>query len=138
MEKSIELLKSKDIKLTQQRIEVCKLLLEEKKHLTAEEIYNQVRGKIPAVSLATIYAVLDLFKKKGIVSELKIKPDRACYELRGSLHHHFLCKECGMIFDVEVKPCRVLEEKTIEGHSVEDLKGYFFGVCRNCKQRAKG
>ena len=133
MENCIALLKSHNIKVTHQRIGVCKVIFDSDSHYSAEEIFDKVKIEIPTISLATVYSILDFFKEKRLISEIKIKFDRSCYERRLDLHHHFLCKKCGKILDLNIKPCHALETGSVEGHSIEDLKGYFYGICKDCK-----
>ena len=111
MENSLKVLKEHDIRPTQQRLEVYRILLKKGKHLTAEQIYERIRIRMPAVSLATVYTVLDLFKQKQLINEIRIQFDKSCYEARIDPHHHFLCKQCDSILDVDMKVCQSLKKK---------------------------
>jgi len=135
MEKVAKILKERNIRATNQRILVYKLLHENLKHFTAEEIYEKVRKSIPVVSLATVYTVLDLLKDKGLIEEVRIKSDRSCYSARAYVHHHFLCRKCNMIFDVDILPCPTLKKRKVNGHKIEELHGYFYGICKKCLGR---
>jgi len=132
VEKSLKILKEHAIRPTPQRLEVHKLLLEKDKHLSAEEIHDQVKQRMPAVSLATIYTILDLFKEKHVINEIRIQFDKSCFEARIDPHHHFLCKKCEKIFDINMEPCPAIEKREIEGNIIEELQGYFYGTCKNC------
>jgi len=132
MEKVAKILKGRNIRATNQRILVYKLLSENLQHFTVEKIYEKIRKSIPVVSLATVYAVLDLFKDKGLIEEIRIKSDRASYSARVCIHHHFLCRECNMIFDIDILPCPTLKKKKVNGHKIEELQGYFYGICKKC------
>lgn len=135
MDNSLRILKEHDIRPTQQRLEVHLILLKQAKHLTAEEIYEKVKVKMPAISPATVYTILDLFKQKYVVNEIRIQFDKSCFEARIDPHHHFLCKHCRNIFDINIKPCPALETRTIEGNLIEELQGYFYGTCRKCLEK---
>tara|TARA_Y100000031_G_scaffold77246_1_gene84886 strand:- start:109 stop:528 length:420 start_codon:yes stop_codon:yes gene_type:complete len=132
MENTLRVLKERDIRPTQQRLEVYQTLLKDGKHLTADEIHGQVKTRMPAVSLATVYTILDLFKQKNVINEIRIQYDKSCYEARIDPHHHFFCRKCKSIFDLSVIPCKALEDCTIDGNVIEELQGYFYGICRNC------
>ncbi|MDD3296769.1 MAG: Fur family transcriptional regulator [Candidatus Omnitrophica bacterium] len=133
MNNIIERLKASDIRITPQRVMVYQVLAAGKKHLTVEEIYERIKPKAPAISLATIYTILEAFKEKNLISEIRIKFDKSCFEARVDFHHHFYCQSCGKIFDIDITPCAVLEKKEVNGHSIESLQGYFYGICRDCK-----
>ncbi len=138
MQDSLKVLKDYEIRPTPQRIEVYRILLKRGKHLTADEIYEKVRVRMPAVSLATVYTVLDLFKQKNVINEIRIQFDKSCFEARIDPHHHFLCKKCKKVFDLNMRPCKVLEERKIEGNIIEELQGYFYGTCKDCLENTNG
>lgn len=128
----LRILKEKKIKITPQRLGVLDLLTKENKHLTAEQIHGKMKEKFPAVSLATVYSILELYSKQDVISQIKITFDKSCYEARTESHHHFYCKICKRIYDIDLHPCPALKESIVEGHSIEKLHGYFFGTCKNC------
>ena len=91
----IDILKSKQIRITPQRSGVLEVLFAtSNKHYTAEEIYDKMRKKFPAISLATVYTTLELFKQKGIVKELRIKFNKSTFDIVTERHHHFYCRSC--------------------------------------------
>jgi|TARA_B100000315_G_C14566337_1_gene583137 Fur family peroxide stress response transcriptional regulator len=137
MEESLKILKKHNIRVTQQRIEVYKLILKTDKYLTAEEIYKTIREKVPAISLATIYSILDVLKEKGLIKQIRIKFNKSCFGTAKNFQHYFLCKACGRIFDVGMLPCSVLMNKKVDGHSIEELQGYFYGICKCCLEKGK-
>ena len=102
MDKVISILRKYDIKTTHQRIQVYKALLDSKGHLTAEEIYEKIKPKVPSVSLATVYKTLSFFKEKGLLNEIRIKFDKSCFEARSDFHHHFFCRECKKIYHIDM------------------------------------
>ena len=134
MESAITALKAKNIRVTSQRLAVYTLLYKKPGHLNAEEIYEQIKQVNPAVSLATVYTILDLFKAKGLVHEIHIHFDKSCFEARTEAHHHFLCKNCKKVFDVDMEFCSVLKKMKVNGHCIEAMQGYFYGICKKCKK----
>ncbi|MCF7908487.1 MAG: transcriptional repressor [Candidatus Omnitrophica bacterium] len=138
MENSLKVLRGHDIRPTQQRLEVHGVLLNNGKHLTADQIYERVKLRMPAVSLATVYTVLDLFKQKHVINEIRIQFDKSCFEARIDPHHHFLCKSCDEISDLNMKPCKALEQREVDGNIIEELQGYFYGTCKNCREVNNG
>jgi Fur family transcriptional regulator, peroxide stress response regulator len=134
MKKALDILKNKGIRPTQQRLAVYKALNSPDRHLTAEEIYGKIKTLNPALSLATVYTILDILKSKGLVSEIRIHFDRSCFETRLDIHHHFLCSQCKSIFDIDMEVCQGLKNKEVQGHRIEAMQGYFYGVCRRCRK----
>ncbi len=107
-------------------------------HPTVEMIYETLSRVIPTISMATIYNTLDTFLEKGLASALTITGTEVRYDVITSSHHHLFCKECGRIIDIDIK-CTfdLCENKIIKGHTVEQVHGYFKGICRDCSDPKK-
>ena len=133
MNKALKTLKEKGIRITPQRIEVFRVILESKAHLSAEVIYEKIKNRLPAISLATVYNILEILREKGMVSEIRIQFDKSLYEERTDMHHHFLCRNCVKIYDIDNLCCEALKSRTVDGHSISSIQGYFYGVCKNCQ-----
>ena len=133
MKNSIDTLKEHGIRITPQRLGVYEILCNENKHLTAEEIYRKMKVNFPAISLATVYTVLELYSKKKLVREMRIAFDKSCFDGRMDSHHHFFCKKCAKIYDIDLHPCPSLQRSEVNGHQIEELQGYFYGICSNCR-----
>jgi len=84
---------------------------------------------------ATIYRILDLFSKKGIIERVELGEGKHRYELQDKHHHHLVCINCGSIEDVEVEKITEIESKIKEkkGFLVKSHSLEFFGICRNCQ-----
>ena len=131
MSKLIDRLRAKGIVLTPQRVAVVEFLKKSNTHLTADEIYKKLRKKYPMISQATVYSTLELLKKIGEIQELSIRKDKACFDPRPDPHHHFFCRKCGKILDIEVD-CPIFKAESIEGHKVEEVQAYLYGICTFC------
>ncbi|MGF7059968.1 Fur family transcriptional regulator [Brassicibacter mesophilus] len=145
MDKFIENLKSKlkekGYKLTTQRRVILDVILENQgRHLSPEEIYDDVRDKYPEIGLATVYRTLQLFEQLNIVYKLNFNDGCSRYELISTSHdhqhHHLICLSCGKVIEVELDLLENLEheiekegEFKIVDHSVK-----FFGYCKDCRK----
>ena len=145
MDKFIEDLKSKlkekGYKLTTQRRVILDVILENLgRHLSPEEIYDDVRDKYPEIGLATVYRTLQLFEQLNIVYKLNFNDGCSRYELISTSHdhqhHHLICLNCGKVIEVELDLLENLEHEIekegvfkIVDHSVK-----FFGYCNDCRK----
>ncbi|HID93630.1 MAG TPA: transcriptional repressor [bacterium (Candidatus Stahlbacteria)] len=130
-------LRRRGVVLTPQRLAVVEFLKRSTTHPTVDEIYKKLRKKYPMMSQATVYSTLELLKKIGEIQELSIRKDKACFDPRPDPHHHFLCRKCSKILDIEVN-CPIFKAGTIEGHKVEEVQAYLYGICASClKEDAK-
>jgi len=137
MEKIIEVLKKYNIRITPQRLAVYQILSGKNKHLTAEDIYRKIKVSFPTISLATVYAILELYNKKHLLNEIRINFDKSCFDSRTDMHHHFFCKQCAKIYDINLHPCPTLQAREVDGHLIQELQGYFYGICSECRGISK-
>jgi len=92
----IESVRQQGYRMTPQREMILEAIHGDDGHLTADEIYQKVRAKSPAVNLATIYRTLELLKALRLVTAIDTGEGCVYYELAGEQrHHHLVCKECG-------------------------------------------
>jgi len=124
---------------TIQRVAVLEYLENNRIHPTADEVFRGVKDHFPSLSKATVYNVLDALKRAGAIRELTIARQAARYDIMTSPHPHFLCRICGKVYDVDL-PCAVQEGDIVDGHQVESVQTYVYGVCADClqEQNAKG
>jgi len=98
---TVQILRSRNISPTVQRVEIAQVLLSKKQHLSAEQVMDVVNTEKPKVSKATVYNTLGLFTKKGLVRELVIDPTKTFYDSNVSAHHHFYNVDTGELMDIE-------------------------------------
>ena len=102
-----KLLEQRGIKLTSQRIEIARLLLERWTHLSAEEVYTLVNANIAAggnkrrASKATVYNTLGLFARKGLIREVIADPSKVFYDPNTKPHYHYYDETSGTLSDIE-------------------------------------
>jgi Fe2+ or Zn2+ uptake regulation protein len=137
MQKYVDVLKRQGLKVTAPRLEIMRYLDTNKVHPTADRIYSDLKKKNPSLSRTTVYNTLETLKRHGVVDILYITPSEMRYDCRCEMHHHFLCRGCGSIFDIDVK-CRFLDRMLNDEHMVEEVHGYFKGLCNKCLKKGKG
>lgn len=127
-----ELLVKKGIKPTYQRISILNYLQSSKEHPTADMVYRKIVKEIPVLSKTTVYNTLNKMAKEGVVNRITIKPEEARFDINEVDHHHFLCKKCKKIMDIDIR-CPNFAKGSVNGNIIHELHGYFVGICRNCK-----
>lgn len=96
----VNLLKTKELKATPQRLCVLKEL-DKKMHPTIDDLYEALRRENPSMSLATVYKNIGTLKEKGIVIEVNISDGKMRYDIYSKPHIHLLCKQCHSISDMD-------------------------------------
>lgn len=92
------------LKITSQRLLVFSCLARSLQHPDAETVHREVSKKLPHISLDTVYRNLWLFVEMGVATVLSTSQGSRRFEADVSIHHHFVCRECGSITDVSHPP----------------------------------
>ena len=129
-----ENLQQQGIKPTFLRLKIMEYLGQHRDHPPVENIYRHLRRHIPTVSKTTVYNTVNTFLKAGVVSLLKVDGLEARIDILKEFHHHFICRSCGTIIDIPLD-CQVFRKKEVQGHRVEEVYGYFKGLCRACLRK---
>ncbi|MGL5938433.1 MAG: Fur family transcriptional regulator [Phocaeicola sp.] len=131
--KTFNYLLSHSIKPSVQRIAIMDYLLANKTHPSVDEIYSNLSAKIPTLSRTTVYNTLKLFVEQGAALMLTIEEKNACFDGDISQHAHFLCKECGKIYDMHPESDSSREHVvTKDGFLIQETHHYYKGVCPHC------
>ena len=76
--KVIKKLNHNGVRPTKQRMVLAKLLFEKgKRHVSAEDLYTEVRKEDRRISLATVYNTLKQFTKLGIIKEVVVDQNKS-------------------------------------------------------------
>ena len=133
-EKYVELLKDNNIKITTHRLEILKYLDKHRTHPTVDEIYKELKKSNPALSKTTVYNSVDILQQSGLIQSINITGSEHRYDFKRGMHHHFLCNKCGQISDIDIK-CPNIQKTIDSGYWVEEVHGYFIGICKKCLEK---
>ncbi|MDP2917337.1 MAG: Fur family transcriptional regulator [Dehalococcoidia bacterium] len=124
-------------RVTPQRAMIVAAINHSDDHISAEEIYAQVRAKYPHVNISTVYRTLETLKEIGLVTETDMGEGRVRYHPAGKGHHHHLvCQECGATIDLDETVLSNLKDALRREYGfLADLRHLaIFGHCVKCKQ----
>lgn len=112
------------LKVTHPRTRILEVLQAlEERHLTAEDIYRQLRDGDDDIGLATVYRVLTQFEAAGLVVKHNFEGGQAVYELdRGDHHDHMICVETGKVIEFVDERIESLQREiaAAHGYDIED------------------
>jgi Fur family ferric uptake transcriptional regulator len=123
-------------RLTRQRRAIWDVLLAEPdRHLSAEDIVERVRERLPGVNTSTVYRTLEILVDDGLLLRTDLGGDRAYYEpVRDHPHHHVICERCGKVThlhgDMLGDLSRRIEQDS--GYRLGSREISFFGTCPSC------
>ncbi len=91
------------LRMTRQRQEIYKLLMGERCHPTANEVFMRIKEFLPNISLATVYNCLEALVQHHIIRQVNFdrEPSRYCPNL--DEHGHFHDEATGTIHDIKFK-----------------------------------
>jgi Fur family iron response transcriptional regulator len=95
-------LKSAGLRPTRQRLALARLLFGPRdRHVSAEELHQEVVAAGMPVSLATVYNTLHQFTEAGLLRELAVDGARTYFDTNIGNHHHFYCEDDGSLIDID-------------------------------------
>jgi Fur family ferric uptake transcriptional regulator len=130
-----ELLRTRGLKSTPQRLYILELLSHASKPLSIAELQKKARGKIDTV---TLYRSMETLVEKSLVRPVDLRHGHTDYELVGEEghHHHLVCERCGTLEELESCPAESIQKKLAQKASrfsmLTDHSLEFFGVCNSC------
>ena len=89
---------------TKQRMILIKLLFQTPdRHISADELYEEVKKEDRKISLATIYNTLKQFTKLGLLKELVVDQNKSIYCTNHDPHYHLYIEDEGKVIDIPKK-----------------------------------
>ena len=126
------LVESSGLKMTPQRRAIVEYLQSATHHPTAEEVLKAVNERFPMTSRATVYNTLNWLKGAGMVKEV-FEGSVVRFDPNTSDHHHFVCRICGKVEDVESEQIGDFQLDFLPGNQkVENFEVILRGLCANC------
>jgi len=137
-----ELLRSAELEATNNRRHVLEVVGNNDFTLSAGDIYSTLE-RSSAINRVTVYRILDLLVKHGVVERLSTGGRSAYYGLAPNDHHkphpHFYCKRCGQMDCLQSESLEVVPEslwKTFPGR-IDKVEVRVDGICKNCLKQAR-
>ena len=134
-----ELCRRHGLAATHQRQIIYQTVMSLPGHPSAEAVYDRVRKKIPAISLATVYKNIRIFLESGIFQEVSLHHGSLRVEPNLRPHHHLVCVRCKSISDLEeteLEPVR-LKRRLPRGFEVQRFAVDILGVCQACSAKER-
>jgi len=133
-----KIVKQKGLKYTEQREIVLDVLLNASGHLTAEEVYNEVKNSFPDsnIGIATVYRALGFLEEVRLITSITFGTDGKKYESNTKSHHdHLICTSCGKIIEFIDDEIEKKQEKIAKdnGFKITSHVMQLLGECSECR-----
>ena len=128
------LLREHGVHVTAQRLAVLRAV-SGRPHCTADDVAEDVRAEIGAISRQAVYDALGMLAEKGLIRRIQPARSPARFEDRvGDNHHHLICRTCGKTVDVDCAvgdtPC--LTAAADSGFQIDEAEVIYWGTCPEC------
>lgn len=119
---------------TRQRETIVEVIQESAGPLTVPEIFERAQQRIPGLGIATVYRTVKLLGESRQVQVVILPSGETRYESAAlGHHHHFHCRVCETVYDMETCLVRVPDSRKVdEGFVIESHELTCYGVCPSC------
>lgn len=131
----VHMLREHDLQVTAQRLAVLRAVAT-CPHGTANDIADEVRREIGAISRQSVYDTLNTLSDRGLLRRIQPMGSPARFEDRtGDNHHHLVCRECSRVVDVDCavgsRPCLTASDD--HGFEIDEAEVVHWGRCPECR-----
>ena len=129
------LLRQHGLQVTAQRLAVLRAV-SARPHCRADEVLEDVRAEIGAISRQAVYDALGILVEKGLIRRIQPARSPALYEDRVDDNHpHVICRACGKTVDVDCAvgdTPRLTAAAADSGFRIDEVEVIFWGRCPEC------
>ena len=101
---AISKLEKNGIRATKQRRVLAKLIFDKgKRHISAENLLDEVKKDDRKISMATIYNTLKQFTSLGLIREIVVDQNKSLYCNNNQSHYHLYIEDEGKVIDIPTK-----------------------------------
>ena len=98
---AIKKLEKNGIRATKQRRVLAKLIFDKgKRHISAENLFDEVKKDERKISMATIYNTLKQFTNLGLIREIVVDQNKSLYCNNNQSHYHLYIEDEGKVIDI--------------------------------------
>ncbi|RYZ64204.1 MAG: transcriptional repressor, partial [Proteobacteria bacterium] len=127
------------LKHSKQRNFIIEEFLSMNSHVSAEELYSQLKNMDHNPGLATVYRTLNLLKDAGLVDQKQFSDGKSVFEVMApdSHHDHLICLLCHKVVEFENEEIERLQEQVAKKYNFKLTKHSLelFGHCSDCVKK---
>jgi len=127
-------LSTSGFRFTPQRQHVYDVLIEERDHPTAEEVFIRAKRAMPEISMATVYNCLDALVRCGMARQVNVDRGATRFCPNMQEHCHFYCDNCQSVFDIDL--CEGAGVRLPKGFRANRYDVTIHGKCPACSATA--
>ena len=131
MDRIEKLCLEKNMRMTDQRRVIARVLSASDDHPDVEELHRRAHAIDPHISIATVYRTVRLFEEAGIIDRLDFRDGRSRYEEHTDEHHdHLIDMKTGKVIEFVDPEIEALQEAIARklGYKLVDHRLELYGV----------
>lgn len=138
VDRFVTYLREHNLPVTAQRLAIAEVLLTSERHLSAEEVAQEVSARGRAAGTATVYRAIDTLLESGLLVERDFGEGFRRFEPARDVpnHEHLVCTQCGKV--EEFRDERLERMTTIvaesRGFARQRHRLVIHGICRDCQR----
>ena len=129
-------LREKGYRITPQRELIIQAVAHSPRHITAEEVAEELRQHTQAINIATVYRTLDLLWQEGFACRNDLSEGKIVYStFEHGPHIHLVCRKCNQVIDADIQLIQSLDKDLRSSYGFQPDLDHFslFGICPDCQ-----
>lgn len=127
------------LKTSIKRASIVRYFFQKDRHYTAEELYDELKPRHPAISFSTVYRALKLLASCNLALERHFDRGVTRFEPahRHEHHDHLVCLQCGRIIEFADRDLEATQSAIARRYrfQVASHRLEMYGCCRSCRQK---
>ncbi|MCL2330577.1 MAG: transcriptional repressor [Phycisphaerae bacterium] len=134
-----QICRQRGLSLTVPRRAIFESMQDRKDHPTADQVYADIKTKLPGISRTSVYRVLEMLVDIGMLTKVCHPGSAARFDPQSIQHHHLVCMNCERIIDVRTPRLDDLPLPDVRTHGfrIHDYHICFRGTCSDCLKKQK-
>jgi Fe2+ or Zn2+ uptake regulation protein len=133
-------LRKKGYRVTAQRTILLETIAHKGGHLNVQEVFQEARGRLPGLNLATVYRTIDSLRDAGLIDWYAPGSEPMQFALRDheNPHGHLVCRHCGAVSGLDLFLVEGFTQDVLDasGFNIDGSHLTLQGLCEECA--AKG
>lgn len=129
-------LRERELPFTQQRESVARVLFESTRHLSADEVAEELRRRGEQIGKATVYRTLALLVELGLATEHDFDEGFRRYQMQigAARYDHMICTVCGKVTQFRHPELEQALDQVTRNAGFEAITRQIkvFGTCHEC------
>ena len=90
------------------------------RHLSADDIFDEIRAKEPKIGRATVYRNIEAMAEQGILRRFPGINGKTYYECNNTTHAHLVDEKTGIFCDFPIEKVRI--DDLPEGYEIAEVR----------------